>query len=415
MTEASTAPPPGRAFIVLMALMTSLVALSIDAMLPALGEIARDLNVEDPNDRQLVLSALFGGMVIGQLVYGPVSDTVGRKGPVAVGSVIFIVGCVISAMATTFEAMLAGRFVQGLGVAGPRIVVTAIIRDQYQGAAMARVLSLIMTVFILVPALAPIIGQGILVFASWRGIFVMFLVLASTGLIWFWLGQVETHPPEKRRALRVGNLLSATWEVLTHPVSLGYTLMASLIFASFLGFLNSAQQVLAELYGLGEIFPLAFACLALSIGGSTLTNSRLLRHFSMQSLCRGSLAIVVPLSIAFSFISLALDGVPPLWSLMAYMIALFYSIGLLFGNMNALAMEPMGHIAGLASAVIASISTGISMLLGGMIGAMFNHTVLPLVCGFAIFTSAAAVVMFWTERRRPASNRGGLAVGQGAR
>jgi MFS transporter, DHA1 family, multidrug resistance protein len=387
-----------------MALMTSLVALSIDAMLPALGAIARDLGVHDPNDRQLVLSALFGGMVIGQLIYGPVSDTVGRKRPIAVGSAIFIFGCVISATANTFEMMLAGRFVQGLGVAGPRIVVTAIIRDQFQGAAMARVMSLIMTVFILVPALAPIIGQGILLFASWRGIFVMFLVLAATGLVWFWVGQAETHPPEKRRALRLGNLLSATWEVLTHPVSLGYTLMASLVFASFLGFLNSAQQILAELYGLDELFPLAFACLALSIGGSTLTNVRLLRHFSMQRLCRGSLTIVVPLSIVFSLIAMALDGVPPLWSLMAYMITLFYCIGLLFGNMNALAMEPMGHIAGLASAVIASISTGVSLVLGGLIGALFNETVLPLVFGFAIFTSGAAVVMYWTERARPAPN-----------
>ena len=387
-----------------MALMTSLVALSIDAMLPALGAIAHDLGVDDPNGRQLVISALFGGMVIGQLIYGPVSDTVGRKRPIAVGTVIFIIGCVISATANTFEIMLAGRFVQGLGVAGPRIVVTAIIRDQFQGAAMARVMSLIMTVFILVPAIAPIIGQGILLFGNWRGIFVMFLVLAATGLIWFWLGQDETHPPDKRRALRIGNLLSATWEVLTHPVSLGYTIMASLVFASFLGFLNSAQQILAELYGLGEMFPLAFACLALSIGGSTLTNTRLLRHFSMQRLCRGSLAIVVPLSVVFSLISIALDGVPPLWSLMAYMVILFYSIGLLFGNMNALAMEPMGHIAGLASAVIASISTGVSMVLGGMIGALFNQTVLPLVCGFAIFTSAAAMVMYWTERHRPASN-----------
>ena len=402
MSETAAAPPPGRAFIVLMALMTSLVALSIDAMLPALGAIATDLAVSDPNDRQLVLSALFGGMVIGQLIYGPVSDTVGRKRPVAVGTVMFIAGCVVSATANTFEMMLVGRFVQGLGVAGPRIVVTAIIRDQFQGAAMARVMSLIMTVFILVPALAPIIGQGILLFASWRGIFVMFLVLASIGLVWFWLGQAETHPPEKRRALHVGNLLAATREVLTHPVSLGYTIMASLVFASFLGFLNSAQQILAELYGLGELFPLAFACLALSIGGSTLTNSWLLRHFTMQRLCRGSLAIVVPLSILFSAICIALDGVPPLWSLMTYMIILFYSIGLLFGNMNALAMEPMGHIAGLASAVIASISTGTSMVLGGVIGAMFDHTVLPLICGFAAFTTAAALAMHWTERRRPA-------------
>ena len=386
-----------------MALMTSLVALSIDTMLPALGTIGRDLQVTEPNHRQLILSVLFVGLVIGQLIYGPVSDSVGRKRPVFFGCVLFIGGCLVSALAQSFEMMLAGRFIQGLGAAGPRIVIIAMIRDRYQGAAMARVMSLIMTVFIIVPALAPALGQGMLWLGSWRFIFVAFSILAAAGLSWFWLRQDETLPPEKRVTLRVGQLLSATREVLTHPVSLGYTVTAGLVFAAFLGFLNSAQQILQEQYALGEQFPLYFAALALAMGASTLTNSKLVRHFSMMKLCRTSLLLGFAWSSVFTLFALYFAGHPPLLTLMMFLMLLFYAIGILFGNMNALAMEPMGHIAGLASAVIASLTTLISLSVGGTIGALYDNTVVPLVAGYAVLLALGLAAQTMTERARNAA------------
>ncbi|MEM7403771.1 MAG: multidrug effflux MFS transporter [Pseudomonadota bacterium] len=390
---------PAR-FIALMALMTSLVALSIDAMLPALGQIAADLDVRDANDRQLVLSMLFLGMVFGQIIYGPVSDAVGRRRPVFFGTVLFVVGTALSGLAESYPLMLFGRFIQGVGAAGPRIVIMAIIRDRYQGPAMARVMSLIMTVFIIIPALAPAMGQAMLWFGSWRLIFAMFAVLALIGLTWFWIAQPETLPPERRVRVTPRHLWRATCEVMTHPVSLGYTVTAGLVFAAFLGFLNSAQQILQEQYSLAEQFPLYFALLALSIGASTLTNSMLVRHFSISKLCHWSLVLGIAMAGSLLAASLAFAGSPPLWLLMTLLMMLFYVIGILFGNMNAMAMEPMGHIAGLASAVIASVATFMSMTIGGLVGALYDGTTIPLAAGYTILSVLALCAATLTERAR---------------
>ena len=280
-------------------------------------------------------------------------------------------------------------------------MIVAMIRDQFEGPEMARVMSLIMTVFIIIPALAPSLGQGIALLAGWRMIFIAFLLLAVVSLCWFWVRQAETLAPEKRTPLRVRSLYDASLEVLRHPVSFGYMVTAGLVFASFLGFLNSAQQILAEQYQLGTRFPIYFAVLALAIGASTLTNSKLVMRFSMARLCRASLGLVLTLSVTFLVIAWQFAGAPPLWTLMLYLVAVFYSIGILFGNMNALALEPMGHIAGLASALIASVTTLISMLVGGYIGASYDGTVLPLTLGFSVLSLVALLTMNWTERRRP--------------
>ena len=392
--------PPGKRFIVLMALMTSLVALSVDGMLPVLGDIARELEVTAVNDRQLVISSLFLGMVFGQCIYGPVSDAVGRKGPVLWGCALFMVGSLIAASAETFSFLLIGRAVQGIGAAGPRIVIVAMIRDQYQGAQMARVMSLIMTVFILVPALAPALGQGIAIWAGWRAIFYAFFALALAGSAWFWWQQAETLAPERRITLSWKHLASAAMEVFRHPVSRGYTITAGFVFASFIGFLNSSQQVFVEQYELGTKFPLYFAVLALALGASTLTNAKLVMRFSMARLCRTSLLVVLTLSSGFFVFAAVYAGSPPFLGLMLYLLVLFYSVGILFGNMNALALEPMGHIAGLASAMIASFTTFMSMMLGGAIGAAYDGTVLPMIGGFAVLSLAGLITMTWTERLR---------------
>jgi len=298
--------------------------------------------------------------------------------------------------------MLAGRFLQGIGAAGPRTVMVALVRDQFEGRAMARIMSLVMAVFILVPAVAPALGQAILLIGHWRAIFGLLLGLALIALVWFTVRQPETLPPDRRATLSAGRIALAIRDVCLNRVALGYTIAAGLIFGAFIGYLTSAQQVFQEQYGVGERFPLYFAALSLAIGGASYVNSKLVMRHGMRPLSWAALLVLSGLSIAFLVAAALLGGSPPLWALMGYWFAAFFCLGLLFGNFNALAMEPMGHIAGVAAAVIGSITTVISVILGTAIAQAYDGTVLPLVGGFAVLGVASAVTMAWTERGRAA-------------
>lgn len=386
-------------FVALMALMISLVALSIDAMLPALPEIGKDLGVQQENSNQLIISLLFLGMAIGQMIYGPLSDSIGRKPAIYIGIGLFLIGCLLSVSATSFTTMLVGRFLQGIGAAGPRIVAVALIRDQYQGSAMARVMSFVMTVFILVPAVAPALGQGLIIIAHWRAIFGAFMVLAIIILIWFAIRQPETLLASQRMKFSLQRILKAVREVCLNRIALGYTIATGLIFGPFLGYLNSSQQIFQEQYALGTQFPLYFAILALSVGGASYVNARLVMRYGMRLLTRWASWKLSGLSIIFFIVVYTLEGNPPLWLLMAYFMISFFCIGILFGNLNSLAMEPLGHIAGVGAGVVGSLSTFISVPLGILIGQSYNGTVTPLVIGFAVLGTIAVMVMYWTEHK----------------
>jgi DHA1 family bicyclomycin/chloramphenicol resistance-like MFS transporter len=399
LTQEQDRPGPRLGeFVGLIALMISLVAMSIDAMLPALREIGEELGAQRANDAQLILSALFLGLAFGQVIYGPISDSTGRKRPIYAGFALFILGCLLSVAATSFAMMLAGRFLQGLGAAGPRVVAIALVRDQYEGRAMARIMSLVMGVFILVPAVAPAMGQAILLVAHWRAIFGMLLGLALISLVWFAMRQPETLARNRRAPFSVLRIGRAIRETCTHRTAFGYTVAAGLIFGAFIGFLNSAQQIFQGQYGLGRLFPLYFAVLALSLGSASWVNARLVMRLGMRRLSGVALVVLSGLSLAFFAIVVAAAGDPPLWALMAYLMTSFFCIGILFGNFNALAMEPMGHIAGVAASVVGSLTTFISLLLGTVIGQAYDGTVLPLVGGFAVLAVASFAVMRWTER-----------------
>lgn len=313
---------------------------------------------------------------------------------------MFVLGCLLSVAATSFPVMLAGRFLQGLGAAGPRIVMIALVRDGYEGRAMARIMSLVMAVFILVPALAPGIGQGILLVAHWRGIFVVLLALALVSLVWFAYRQPETLAANRRAPFSMLRIGRAIHETCTHRTSFGYTIAAGLIFGAFIGFLNSAQQIFQGQYGLGKLFPLYFAVLALSIGGASLVNARLVVRFGMRRLSGLALTVLSGLSLVFFAVAWSAAGNPPLWALMAYLMAAFFCIGILFGNFNALAMDPLGHIAGVAASVVGSLTTFISLLLGLAIGLAYDGTVLPLAGGFAALGIASIAVMRFVESGR---------------
>ena len=385
-------------FVALMALLISLVALSIDAMLPALPAIGADLGASGENETQLVLTALFLGLATGQLVYGPVSDSVGRKPAIYAGLALFMAGCALSIFARDFETMLAGRFLQGAGAAGPRIVTLALVRDQYAGRAMARIMSFVMGVFILVPALAPALGQGVLLFGSWRLIFTSFLGLAAVGLIWFAVRQPETLERDRQVPLSLKNILTGMKECCTNRVALGYTISAGLIFGGFVGYLVSAQQIFQEQYGVGAQFPTYFAVLALSIGSASFFNAKLVMRYGMRLLSGRALIVLSVLSVLFLAYAWTVAGHPPLSILMTYWMVAFFCFGILFGNFNALAMEPLGHIAGVAAAMIGSLTTFISLFLGTLIGQLYSGTVLPLTAGFALLGIASIVVMYVAEK-----------------
>jgi len=403
--KAATGPRLGE-FVALMALMTSLVAMAIDLMLPALSTIGADLGVQRPNDNQLVLTMIFLGLAVGQLFYGALSDTVGRKRAIYLGYAVFFAGSLLSIFAVSFPMMLAGRLMQGLGVAGPRGVSMALIRDRFEGRAMAQVMSFITVIFILVPVIAPSLGQAILLVADWRAIFVVLFILGVISLLWFGLRQPETLPAARRAPFSAGRIARALREVLSNPIALGYTLMAGLIAAALQGYLSSAQQIFQFQYGLGTLFPLFFAVNALAIGLASFVNGRLVMRYGMRTLLRTALLTLCALSVVFVGVALATGGQPPLWLFMAYLMPSFFCIGILFGNMNALAMEPLGHIAGVGAAVVGSLSTLVATPLGAGIGQAYNGTVTPLALGFAAFGLGALALMRWAEGARESAPKG---------
>ena len=398
MTENTARAAIGyKEFVALMAVMISLVALAIDTMLPALSQIGDTFGVADPNDNQLIVTVLFLGMAIGQLFYGPLSDSIGRKPCIYIGTAVFIVGCLLSLFATSFNLMIAGRLLQGLGVAGPRIVTVALIRDQYEGRKMAQVMSLVMTLFILIPVIAPALGQAILIVAHWRAIFAAILALAIVAVVWFALRQHETLPTQKRAVFSVPGILAAVRVVCLNRTALGYTLVSGLVSGAFLAFLSSSQQLLQIQYELGARFPVYFAVIALSIGAASFVNARLVLRHGMVLLSTWSLALFFAACLLFTVIALWL-GEPPLWFFMSFLLFDFFCIGVLFGNLNAMAMQPLGHIAGVGAAVTGSLSVFISLPIGMLIGDAYDGTVLPLALGFTVCSLLALGLLFWTAR-----------------
>jgi MFS transporter, DHA1 family, multidrug resistance protein len=385
--------------VALIAFSMSLVAMSIDSMLPALGTVASALGAAGANDRQLILTLFLVGLTGGQIVYGPLSDAFGRKRTMYIGMGVLAAGTLLSLFATSFGMMLAGRAIAGAGAAGPRIVSLAIVRDLYEGRAMARIMSMVSVIFILVPIVAPSIGQGVLLVSSWRGIFAVLAIMTLVVWIWFALRQSETLPPERRRPLSLLPVVRAVGEVMRTVQTVGYTVAAGLCFAALIAYLATAQQIFGEQYGLGTAFPIYFAVLAAALGAASLLNARLVMRFGMHAMSGAALRISATVSAGFLAVSIATHGQPPFWSFMAYMVVVFFCNGLLFGNFNALAMEPMGHIAGSAAAVVGSLTSLVSLSIGTPIGRAYDGTVVPLVAGLFAMTLAALLVTKWASLR----------------
>jgi MFS transporter, DHA1 family, multidrug resistance protein len=402
MTDYSTHPAPTRIssaeFTLLVALLMSIVAISIDALLPALGFIGREITLAYPNQIQYVISVLFLGMAIGQLFCGPLSDAMGRKVVLYEGILLFFGGSTVCFFATSIEGLLLGRFIQGLGIAGPYVSAISIVRDKYSGNEMARIMSLVMMIFIMVPAIAPSLGQAVLLVSSWRYIFVLYIVYAFIFGVWIYWRLEETLPKQYRIPLTRKGITAGFNEVVSNYPTMCYTLCMGLFFGSFMGYLNSSQQIFQELFNTGKMFTVYFGVLALLFGVASLVNARFVQKWGMEYLCsRATLGIVVSSAI---FLATQLMAPPHLVGFLIYAALLFFCFGLVFGNVNAMAMEPMGHVAGIASAVIGASSSILAMLIGTGIGQLYNNTLIPMTCGFLLLSGACLVVLNLAQQHK---------------
>jgi DHA1 family bicyclomycin/chloramphenicol resistance-like MFS transporter len=346
-----------------------------------------------------VLSTFFAGLSVGQLICGPASDSVGRRVALFAGIGTFVVGNLICALTHGFGWLLFGRALAGLGAAGPRTVSIARVRDVYAGRGMARVMSFVSTVFILVPVLAPSIGQGVLALTSWRAIFAALVVIAVADLVWFALRQPETLPLARRRPFSARTIAGGVAQTFKAPITLGYMLATGCIFGAFINYLSTAQQIFQEQYGLGRLFPVFFGILASSIGVASFVNAKLVMRFGMRKLSRAALLCSATLSVTTFVIACLLHGHLPLFGLMAYLLVCFFFNGILFGNFNARAMEPMGHIAGVAAAVTGCVSSLVALAIGTPIGRAYDGTTLPLVGGYMLCALLALGLTEWAERQ----------------
>jgi DHA1 family bicyclomycin/chloramphenicol resistance-like MFS transporter len=385
-------------FVILLAMMISIVALATDMMLPGLATIGHDLGVDDANDVQLIVSSLFFGFAVGQALAGPLSDSFGRKPIIYLGYSVFALGCLMSLFATTWEMMIAGRVLQGLGAASPRIVTLALVRDGYEGREMARIMSFVMAVFILVPTIAPALGQVVIYLSGWRATFLVLIVLAMTAAAWFAMRQPETLPLPQRRPFSATSIWRGLNEIVRNRTAVGNTLALGLIFGAFLAYLSTAQQIYEVVYDAGALFPVYFGMAALSIGGAAVVNSLLVMRLGMRLLTRFAMIGLITLAALFAYPAFASGGVPPLPLFLAWLIASFFCVGILFGNLNAIAMEPLGHMAGLGAALIGSVSNFIALPISYFIGHNFNGTVIPMVAGFGTVGVLALAIFLWSER-----------------
>lgn len=397
-------PAPGRAeFVAICAVLMATVALSIDIMLPALGDIADALHMQRNNQRQWIITALFAGLAVGQLVFGPLSDGIGRRPAIAVGIGVFVAGSMLCALATSAEAMIFGRVVQGFGAAGPRVVTVALVRDRFAGTDMARIMSLIMGLFIMVPVLAPAIGQALLFLMPWRGLFGVLAAVCLGGGLWLLLRQPETLAA--RRSVRPRALLAALVEVLRSPRPMAYTLAGGCCYGALMGYVNSSQQLFQDLYQVGDSYAMIFGVSAAFIAAATLTNARLVRQVAMERVCVIAVVAMVAWSLLFLVALPGLGSPPPLWVWMAFNCPVLFLLGLTFGNFNAIALRHLSHIAGLASAVMASLNTALSLAIAAWIGLSFDMTVRPVVMGYVVFGALALWLMLLPEMRVPRKPR----------
>ncbi len=395
MTSVPRAAIGPREFIALIAMMFATVAFSIDAMLPALPDIAAELAPTAPNRAQLVITAFLFGLGAGTAVVGPVSDAMGRKRVIVAGAVLYVAGAVLAAEAVSLPLLLAARVLQGFGCAAPRIVTLAMVRDLHSGREMARIVSFALMIFTLGPAVAPLLGTAVIAGFGWRGIFGALVVFSLVSVTWLMLRLPETLPPERRRPLRLGALVAAFREVLRHRVVVIAILVQAMVFGTLFGVLSSTQQTFAAAFDRAASFPLWFGVIALCAGAAGFVNARVVGRLGIRRVVSLALAIQALTSLVIALITAAALW-PEALAFPAYLlwtVLLFGGAGMMLGNLNALALEPVGHIAGMAASVTGSVATVLGVALAAPVGLAFDGTPVPLAVAVTLYASAGLLLM----------------------
>lgn len=383
-------------FIALVAALMSLNALAIDVMLPALPNMGEALGLTSENDRQFVLSVYMLGFGFAQLAFGPISDRFGRRAPLLIGLVIYIAAAVAAAFAPSFATLLLMRFIQGIGAAGTRVIAQSVVRDKFGGRAMAEVMSMVFMVFMAVPIVAPGIGQIILLTGPWEYIFYFMGLLGLLTAVWAMFRLPETLEPEKRRALQPGIILEGFRLVLTNRMAFSYGLAGMFVFGALFGFINTAQQIYVDIYGLGTLFPLAFAAMGALMAVSSYLNARMVRRVGMRRLSHSALLTFTCVSGVWFLVTLAME--PPFWLFFVLFAIIMFMFGWAASNMNALSMEPLGAVAGTASSVFGFIQTVGGAILGTITGQFFDGTLTPIASGYFVLGVAAILCVLVAER-----------------
>ncbi len=396
VSSAPTKPLALPEFVALTAMLMALNALAIDIMLPAMPQMGRDFQIVEENDRQLIIVAYMLGFGVSQLFYGPLTDRFGRRSVLFISLGFYVVAAVMCIYAPTFELHIAARAFMGASAGGSRVIAVSAARDLYVGRQMAKVMSLVMIVFMSAPILAPFIGQMMLKVMHWHGIF---WFLAAFGLVmfaWVLARMPETLPPERRVPLNVPTMFRNYWKVIRTRDALGYTIASGFLFGSLMSYISASEQLYHEAYDTGDWFPLWFAGAAIAMTASNLINSRLVERLGMRLISHAALIAFVIVSAVHAFI--ALQGPVPFPVFYTLVILAFFAIGFQGPNYNAIAMEPLGALAGSGAALIGFASSFVSASIGGLVARQFDGTVTPIFTGHFVMGALALLTIFITER-----------------
>jgi DHA1 family bicyclomycin/chloramphenicol resistance-like MFS transporter len=384
-------------FVCLIGACMALNAVSIDIMLPALPQLSSEFGLANTNLAQYVVAAFLIGTGISMLFYGPLADRFGRKPVIIVGLVLFIFAGILTTVADSFPALLVARVLQGVGAGAPRVLAISVARDRYAGAQMARVMSFATMVFMVGPVLAPSFGYVILQTApSWRWVFGTLAVLGGALLLWVMLRLPETLSPDNRLTLTVRAVYSAYRQTWTNRRCAGYMLALSLVVGAHMGFIFSSKQIFDVVFQSEKLYPILFAAIALMTGAAAFANSKLVRRVGMRRLAVAGLQGIIVINIFHLGLDFAGHESLPVFMLLQG--ASVFTFGLLAANLNAMVMEPMGHIAGTASSMVNFFSTIVSTVVGLLIGQMFNGSVIPLNLAYVVLAVASLVIAYYTEK-----------------
>ncbi len=385
-------------FVALIATMFGILAFSIDAMLPGLPDIGAALSPQDPNRAQLVVVSFILGMGVGTLFTGPLSDAYGRKPIIIGGIVLYCIGAFLASQTQSLELMVLARILQGLGAAGPRIAGVAMVRDSYAGVEMAKIMSFVMMVFMVLPAAAPAIGELIIAGFGWRAIFAAFILFAVTAGVWVSVRQPETHPVEKRQPMTISVLVAAMREVLSNRIAAISIAVQACVMGILFANVSSIHPIMDITYGRAEQFTAIFAAIALFSASASFINAKIVARFGMRKVIYGGTMGVAILTLICMIAAVLFHEVPfALYIIWAS--GLTFSLGLTMGNLNALAMEPLGHIAGMAASVIGCLATVGAVFIATPLGLLFNGTPVPLMSGALVTYFVAIGLMIYMGPR----------------